>query len=350
MQKYIKAGRWGARTTAMAAVLVLLVASGCHRSGEPDVSGIAVKVRIERFDRDLFGVDSNRIAAGLQALRQKYPVFLPVYLSRIMNYGQYADSSYVLDQEFRTFLVAREIRDLEDTVNAHFPDLSGLQRQLDDAIRYTKHYFPEYTVPHCLAFISALSNYGVVTVDSVLAIGLDMFLGPAYPYYAKVSDPYPQYMIRQFAPQYITSDCMKAVEQELFPPLADGKPLVQQMIDHGRQLYFLDRMMPDTPDSIKIGYTSRQMQWCIANEQMIWQYFIQNSLLYSTDMEKDLHYVGEGPGTEGFPGEAPGNIGSWVGWQIVRAYMSRKPAVTLQQLMKMEDLQKILDDSRYRPG
>lgn len=345
MQKYSLTGKW-----ALVCLSAILLA-GCHNGPPlPDISGIRVTVKIRRFDKALFRLDSNHIAAGLSRLRSRYPVFLPVYLSRIMNYGSYPDTSRILDQELRIFLAAREIRDLEDTVKVHFPNLSVLESQLSRAFRYTRFYIPSFRPPECVAFISALSNYGAVTVDSVLGIGLDMFLGPAYPYYAKVSDPYPQYIIRQFAPRYITADCMKVIQQQLFPSSPAGKSLLWQMIEKGKQLYFLDRVMPLSPDSVKIGYTAKQLAWCRSNEQLIWQYFIQNNLLYTTGMEETRHYVGAGPSTDGMPPGSPGNIGSWVGWQIVRAYMSRKPRTTLLKLMKPGDPQHILDESGYRPG
>ena len=47
--------------------------------------------------------------------------------------------------------------------------------------------------------------------------------------------------------------------------------------------------------------------------------------------------------------QAPGRIGAWVGWQIVRAYMQENPAVTLAQLLAEEDAQKILNGSKYKP-
>ena len=351
MQKYILPARSsGGLLAGGFLLLVALLMTACHGNRGPDLSRIVVKVRVDRFDRDLFRVDTNQVSGGLRQLERKYPVFLPVYLSSIMNYGPYSDTSQVLDQELRTFLAAREVRQLEDTVNAHFPDLTALEGQLELAFRYTRYYFPNFRPPHCISFVSALSNYGAVTVDTVLAIGLDMFLGPAYPFYSKVSDPYPQYMIRQFAPRFMAADCMKAIQQELFPPLPPGKPLIQQMIDKGRQLYFLDRVMPGAPDSDKIGYTGPQIRWCQANEQLIWQYFIQNNLLFSTDMEQDMHFIGDGPSTQGLPDQAPGNIGSWIGWQIVRNYMKRNPSTPLSELMGMSDLQKILEDSHYRPG
>src|SRR5690242_17289638 len=107
--------------------------------------------------------------------------------------------------------------------------------------------------------------------------------------------------------------------------------------------------MPGKPDSLKIGYTGEQLDWCRENEQYIWQYFIQHDLLYKKDMQTILHFIGQGPSTPGLPPDAPGDIGSWVGWQIVRRYMSLHPETTLGGLMGMQDAQQLLNEARYKP-
>ncbi|HEY0271753.1 MAG TPA: hypothetical protein VGC22_01155, partial [Chitinophaga sp.] len=95
--------------------------------------------------------------------------------------------------------------------------------------------------------------------------------------------------------------------------------------------------------------TQAQLDWCRDNEQMIWQYFVQRNLLYITDWQETTHYMGEGPSTQGMPPGSPGQIGLFVGWQIVRSYMERHPAVTLQQLMEVKDPVQLFNEAKYKP-
>ena len=332
-------------------ICCFFLSEGCHpsRRSIPDVSHIPVNLRIQRFDLDLFNLDTNHLEQGLQNLDQKYPVFLSTFLDNIMNYGSYSKSNAFQETELKAFLKSPDILGLESTVKSQFPNIQNLKNQLTSGFQYLKFYYPKYSVPDCVTFISGLNNFGAVTVDSILGIGLDMFLGRDYPNYTKVADPYPEYMIRQFAPEYIPADCFKVIEQQMYPSMDSGKPLLDQMVNRGKQLYFLDLVLPLAPDSVKIGYSLQQLNWCKANEQFIWQYFIQNNLLYVHDMQQIMHFIGEGPDTRGMPADAPGNIGSWVGWQIVRHYMQQHPDVSIQQLMEEKDGQKILDGSGYRP-
>jgi uncharacterized protein YjaZ len=45
--------------------------------------------------------------------------------------------------------------------------------------------------------------------------------------------------------------------------------------------------------------------------------------------------------------ESPGRIGTWIGWQIVRSFMTNNE-VSLQQMLKM-DAKELFDKSKYKP-
>ena len=111
----------------------------------------------------------------------------------------------------------------------------------------------------------------------------------------------------------------------------------------------MDAMLPDTHDSIKIGFTKEQLDFCKKNEAHIWSLFIDKNLLFSTEQSKYLKYINEGPTTNGLPKESPAMLGVWVGWQVVKKYMNDNPTITLKQLMEEKDSQKILTKSKYKP-
>lgn len=331
-------------------LFVLILFGGCHSSRQktPDVSHIRMEAPIRRFDRQFMQADTGAVMRSLLKLGNEYPTFLPVYLERIMNFGPYPDTTGELAEHTAAFIKAKDIRQLQDTVNAHFPKLNKLQAELENGFRYIKFYLPEFKPPKVVTFISGLANYGAVTVDTVLGIGLDMFLGKNFVPYTKVANPYPEYMLFQFSPEFIAADCYKVLQQQMYP-VRPGGTLLDQMIAYGKQLYFLDKVMPEADDYLKIGYTPAQIEWCRRNEQYIWQYFVQNDLLYIHQMQKIMHYIGPGPDTQGMPEGAPGNIGSWTGWQIVRKYMEENPETTMEGLMKMQDSQLLLTKAHYRP-
>ena len=99
---------------------------------------------------------------------------------------------------------------------------------------------------------------------------------------------------------------------------------------------------------LKTGYTQKQLDWCRENEGLIWGYIIQNENLYSIEPTVLQNYLGESPYTQGMPESSPGNIGQWVGWQIVKKFAEKNPALQPGEVMKTE-YKKILEGAKYKP-
>ena len=120
------------------------------------------------------------------------------------------------------------------------------------------------------------------------------------------------------------------------------------MVEKGKRMYLLDKLMPETEDTLKTGYTKKQLEGCYENEGLIWNFFLTNNLLNNNEPGVVKNYIGESPNTPEFGEGAPGNIGMFVGWQIVKKYMDKNSSVTLQTLMQT-DARKIYEESKYRP-
>lgn len=326
------------------------VFSACRQGTRtPDVSNIPISVKIERFDQDFFNIDTNNVAAGLKLLHEKYPDFARFYFQHVLNFGPHTAGDTLVTLAIRAFLTNSDFRLLQDSINHHFTSVKAAEDALTQAFRFTKYYIPSFQAPRVRTFMSAIGNYGALTVDSTVGIGLDMYLGKDFPIYGVLSSELPAYLVRTFEPAYIPVNVMKVVEQDLFPRPAEGRKLIEQMIDAGRQQYFLSKVLPATADTLRIGYTRAQLDWCKENEELIWQYFVQQNLLYTTDWQQLMHFMGEGPSTQGMPPGSPGKIGAYVGSRIVSSYMDKHPDVSLEQLMENKDVLQIFNESKYRP-
>lgn len=335
----------------------VLILFSCNNIDAPDVSNIKISVEIQRFDKDFFAIDTNNILPSLQQLNAKYPYFLGDFLQNILGLPPVNDTSMATIAAIRRFL--SDYRPVKDSANSILGNLEAVRDDLLKSLKFVKHYFPKYNLPgKLLTFIGpidayfegSLGGYGDVITNDALAIGLQLHLGNNFSLYKSEMGQalYPAYISRRFTPAYIPVNCIKNIIDDMFPDQTSGKHLVIQMVEKGKRMYLLDKLMPFTPDTLKIGYTQSQLKGCYNNEGLIWNYFLTNSLLYSNDPAMIKNYIGESPNTPEFGEGAPGNIGLFTGWQIVKKYMDNNPVLSLESLMQT-DSKKLFEESRYRP-
>ncbi len=320
-----------------------------HRKNSPDVSGIPVDVHIERFDTAFFTLDSTNILPGLSRLEREYPWFINDFLANILEAGPLNDTNKGAPIVARQFLVS--YLPVRDSIEKRFVRLNWLEKELKTGLQHVKYYFPDYPLPRrFVAYIGPFDAPGVAITQEGLAIGLQLYAGRHFSFYntSQGQDMYPLYISRRFEPAYIKVTCMDAIAEDLFPDKSAGRPLVEQMIEKGKYWWLEDRFLPDVPDSLKTGFTQKQLDWCQANEEAIWGSFLQNTDLFTVDPDLIKNYIGEAPNTQGMPDSSPGNIGQWVGWQIVKKYMEKNPGISVEQLMKTP-APKIFEDAKYKP-
>jgi hypothetical protein len=140
----------------------------------------------------------------------------------------------------------------------------------------------------------------------------------------------------------------KALAQNIAELPAEQR-LLDLMLYNGKILYITDCLLPETPDSLKMGYTAAQMAGCNANEQEAWARLLDQKLLYSTDFQKIRKLINPSPNAPVLFQEAPGEVGNWLGWQIVKAWVKRNPNASMRDLLNFRDAQKFLEAAKYKP-
>lgn len=336
----------------LSALISLLYLSSCRNDdGVPDVSDVKVMLHTRRFDRDLAALDTTRIGAGLQALKQKYPDFLDFWLDELMQFGinkTYSDESPGVQGQLRQFLTYKDFRGLFDTVAVHFPDTKSIDDPLRKGFQYWKYYYPDRTVPNIVYFISGLNNWSVVTIDTdIVGIGLDMFLGEDYPFYKSVGIP--DYIAKNLVPESAPVKVFKAMYEANHPFEAENKTLLDMMVQRGKEQYYLSKMIPFVPEATRFAFTEAQLAWCKKNEALIYNFFVKGAFLYETNWGKIMRYVNDAPEATGMPKESPGNVGTWLGTQIVNAYVAKHPDTQLEALFALPDAQALLQEGQYKP-
>lgn len=329
-------------------LILISVFVSCGDSKGPDVSHIEVNLPIERFEESFFTIDTNHIPAGLQSVAQKHPDFYIDFMKELLGVsGEINDTTtlFVTKEFLRGYLP------IFDSLRPKFRDLEWLKNDLEDGYRHVKYYFPSYKSGKAITFIGPFDMPGTALTSTGLAIGLHQYAGRNFSVYQSAvgQQLFPNYISRRFEPEYITANCMKAVVLDMFPDRSTGKGLIEQMIEKGKQWWLLDKFLPEMHDSLKTGYTANQVEFCKRNEGLIWQTIITNEKdLYTIEPVSIQTYIGEAPFTQNMGENSPGNIGPWVGWQIVKKFESRNLDLDFGTIMSTEP-RKILDEARYKP-
>lgn len=335
-------------------VLLVFIAGGCgSKKTGPDVSDIKIDVAIQRFDREFLAIDTNNVWRDLSALNRKYPSVTGIFLQNILG----LDSASA-EEGVRRFIFLS--KNLFDTVNTIFKNTDKVKQDFKSAFQYLKYYFPSYKLPHLITIagpVDAMAQGDTGPTPNFLGpdflgISLQFYLGASFSVY---KDPFfiesvaPEYRSRRFSKEYIIADAMQLIVNDLFPDKSGSRPLIEQMIEKGKRWYLLDKFLPNVPDSIKTGYTKKQLDWSKQNEGLIWTSLIKNEDLQSLTPSVIQTYIGEGPFTQGFSQElSPGGLGRWIGWQIVKKYESKNSDISPGELMKT-DPKVILEEAKYKP-
>ncbi len=338
---------------AVLPAFILLSACSNYAKG-PDVSGVKVEIPIERFDRDFFSMDTIALEKSLPVLKIKYKTLLPVFLDNILG----LDSS-TLKAGVRQFIHLNHF--VFDSVNKLFENTNQLKKEFEQAFRYVKYYFPGYKLPRVITIIGpmdvlAQTENGDPTPNFIgqdfLGISLQFYLGKDFSLYHDdyfIRNVAPEYRSRRFDKKYLVADAMKLITDDIFPEKIKGKGLIEQIIEKGKQWWLLDKFLSTTPDSVKTGFTKDQLEWCDKNEGMIWQTILTNHKdIFTSDPMAIQNYIGEAPFTQNMGEGSPGNIGQWVGWQIVKKYAEKNSTSDINEIMKMEP-KKILEGAKYKP-
>ena len=337
--------------------LAVIALASCNNKNIPDVSDIRADIQVQRFEQDFFAIDTNNIPASLQQLQQKYPLFLNDYLVNILGIPLIKGSDTAVERVVRLFIA--NYQPIKDTADKVFTSTADIEKEVKRGLQFAKYYFPGYNPPSKLiTFIgpldayyeASLGGYGDIITHDALGVGLQLHMGKNFSVYQTEMGQqlYPTYISRRFEPAYIPVNCMKNIIDDLFPDNSGDRPLIEQMIEKGKRMYLLDKFLPYTEDSLKIGYTKKQLEGCYENEGLIWNFFLKNNLLFSIDPAMNKNYVQDGPKTEELGEGSPGYIGLFVGWQIVKKYMDKNSELSLQQLMKT-NAKKIFEESKYKP-
>lgn len=305
---------------------LLLLSCDKKKSVEKVVEKIPLTIKIERFDKLFF----ESSPSDLEKIKKQYPFFFPKAIPNRVWTDKIQNPLW---------------RELYTEVEKKYENITPVHSELVTLFKHIKAYFPETKIPKVITVISEMDYHNkVIYTDSLVIISLELYLGKNHKFYEV-----PKYIKKNFEQRQMMPDVVSGFTAHKII-FGKNKNLLNQMIYYGKQLYLKDLLLPNYTDAEKMGYTPQEIRWCQENEMAIWRYFLENNLLYSNDKKLMPRFILPAPFSKFYleiDNESPGQVGAWIGWQIVRSYAENN-TTPIADILKI-DAKELFEKSRYKP-
>ena len=321
---------------------ICLMMASCQKN-EPaykaklDINPEPYDLEFDRYEEVLFSLDTNDFQVELMNVEDRYHVFLGGDLNN-------PDAvQYLKDFATDPFSIT-----LYEKVKAVFSDLKQIEPVVEDVFAHFHYYYPEIELPKkaftCITGVHP-DEPPVQIIDDQLVISLDWYLDDEE-LYDQIGMP--RYMSLRRNVSTLAKEVAEQLYMHYLYEWRKQGQIVGEMVFYGRRDFFVEAMCPELPDSVLLGYSSKQWQWAVENEGQVWADIVGNRRLYDASLDAYMMFFGDGPFTQAYSNDAPSRLGEFFGLNISRSYFSNNE-VSLQDLMQRKDLQNVFQDSGYKP-
>ena len=320
-------------------IFISLTFSSCINNESEEL-----KVNIVRFDQSLISASSNA-DKGCSWLTEKFPGIYDVFALNLTKIGDCKTNPEGLNK----FTSNEFISSLYSASDSIYKEMDWADSDFSRAFHRIGENFRDYPIPTVYTVISGSRFPGALLNDSTLLIGLDLYLGANSKFYEGFED----YTKRRYIKEHIVPNSIAVIAEDIMFLSGIEEPangtILENIIYHGKRIALMETFLPETEDSLLIGYSQAEVRWCNSSAGDIWAFMVDRELLYNRENINMQRIVGDGPFTPGMPEDSPGKIGQWVGWQIVSQLIDKKgKELSIKELLKMP-AQTVLEESGYRP-
>ncbi len=322
---------------------ICLMMASCQENAPAYKAKLDIKtepydLEFERYEEALFNLDTANFQQELMKIQDRYRVFLDGDLNDLEAV------SYLKDFAIDPFSIT-----LYNKVKTSFPDLRQVEPLVEDVLAHFHYYYPDIQLPTkaftCVTGVTADVPAVQIFGDDIV-ISLDWYLDNEE-IYDQIGMP--RYMSLRRNLLTLAKDVAKELYVNYLEEWRKQGQVIDEMVYCGKVNFFVEAMCPTLPDTVLLGYSTRQWQWAVDNEGAVWADIVGSRRLYDSSLDSYMMFFGDGPFTQAYSNDAPSRLGEFFGLNIVRSYVSSHDDFHLPQFMNRADLQEIFQDSGYKP-
>ena len=224
---------------------------------------------------------------------------------------------------------------------------SDIKNQLTPFMEGLPRIFENIDVPKKIITITSDVDYNnkVILNDSMVLIAIDNFLGVNHQMYEGI----PLYLRQQMVLKHLSKELAEKFAYNRIA-LPEDRTFLAQLIYYGKVQFLKQSILSGYSEDKILGYTPDQLTWAVTNEKEIWNFFVSKELLYSTDPELIKRFISPAPFSKFYLNidvDSPGQIGQWLGLQIVNAYQKNERK-SITELINTP-YRELFEKSKYKP-
>ena len=232
-------------------------------------------------------------------------------------------------------------------------DKKKLDKDLVNLFSHIKNYFPKFQPPHIYLYSSVADPQNITDPifireeENMLFVDITAFMGEGNKNYKGLE----LYFQKTMNPENLVPKISTFFAARLVPAPVDQQKFLDQMVYQGKIQILQDAFLPNVPEHLKMNYSKEQYDWAMANEANIWNYFVENDLLFSSEPNLSERFITPGPFSKFYTEvdrESSPQIAIWTGWQICKHYLNAHPEEKLPVFLK-RNATEIFNGSEYRP-
>ena len=310
-------------------LLAFIGVSSCNQNSEleKEINSLNFNVNVERFDK-LF-MESNE--DEFYSYKNDFPFLFPNNIPDSILLQRKDDSIQKL---------------IKSSVDSVFFDFSSIENDLSSLYKHIKYYNPSLKKPRLITVFSDVDYTNkVIVTDTIVLIGIDNYLGSKHVFYRS----FYQYIRKNLNKNQIVVDLAdKYASKMINQPVREI--FLDELIYQGKKMYLKDLWLPKSEEHSKIGYTADELNWAEDNEFYIWQYFVENEILYDNNSKLYDRFIARGPSSRfnlELDSESPSSLGIYIGWKIVKSFMKNNDIKLVNMLQS--DSQYIFKNAKFKP-
>ena len=305
--------------------LVLILSFFSCKNLKNEDNDYTKEIYVIRFEKLFFEYDFDSISS----LKKKFPYLFPKQFSTNDWMSIYKDTLR---------------RDIFNKSNQVFKSFNPYKIEISKNIKEIKQEFGDFNIPKIITINNGIDyNYNIVKSDSLLLVSTDCYLGDNIHYQS-----IPNYISMKMNVDYFVKDITESFLLDFIKYPVDRR-FISKIIYHGKLIYSMNKITDFNLEQI-IGISQENLNWLTENEDEIWEYFVKNNLIFSTDISLDKRFIHDAPYSKfglSIDFESSPMVGKWIGYNIVKSYQ-KKQSVELKNLVTMNEYDLYLK-SNYSP-